>query len=94
MAITPDEAILLTVEEIAELGRLEEHVDGLIREQFSQGKCAYFEPPRGLSLRMRNELMQRYRSVGWQVTFSDSQRDGPCLKFERASAVQPGGYRE
>lgn len=66
MAITPTEAAKLTEAELAIVDSEESYIDGQLRspKDYLGRRIA---TPRTQSHRIREELLRRYRAVGWRV---------------------------
>ena len=82
MAISPQEAFVLTPENSLLIDMLEKKIDAYLHHRCTEigGGTREFATP-DMPRAVLTELMRRYQKAGWTVTEEYSQRDGSFLRF-------------
>jgi len=86
MAITPKEALKITEAERDQVKDLESRIDLALKKEFPgySNKATYSldrDSRGGVSKRVRTEIIGRYQSAGWNVSYHSDQREGNWLSF-------------
>ena len=94
MAVSPKEVLTKLCEKDNEaVKRAEKDIDKALREDFDGTRMIYSADLLGnMSKRARDEIIQKYRTAGWQVTYSSDQRDGDYLTFIANSGSEYSPY--
>jgi hypothetical protein len=68
----------LTEKELLQADKIEGAIDEWLADR--PGNLSFSVPPK-ISNRVRAEIEERYKAVGWKVEFISDQRDGNFWKF-------------
>ncbi len=79
MALSPAEALQLTLEESDEVDRLEKQIDRFLRDAAPSSIGAFQICVPAMKQRIRIVLQQRYEAVGWRIRWTNSEREAGSI---------------
>jgi transketolase len=84
LAVSPDELLLPTQDELAKAQELEAHIDQELRLLYDQSGQQVSVHVQHWSQRVVRMVKPRYEAAGWKVADEDDQRDGRYLVLKPA----------
>lgn len=82
MAITPDQVLHVTDDEVNQLEAVEQKIDRLLTKQYRPAMVVYYPIGKRWRPGFIAALVRRYEQSGWSVTVVDSDEEGAQLRFE------------